>query len=346
MKTWHGLDLFKVIAAILIVYMHTYNGEWGIAGDWIKEVLSTACVPFFFMVSGFLFRMGLERNYEKYGLAGERIWFRNYLSRLVKMYLVWSIITIPVAIMIVDRGHPEYGLAMKVLYHLRLFFLTGSIGIYWYVLAVILSAVIIRFFYKRNNIVLLWIVSSLLFVWGCLYNSPINRQQPWFEILHIVFGSERNFMNVGLFYMLSGFLFPARIVNDISGKKVGGVIFIVLLVSVLLRSFEFMTIRTNFTQALVAFSLFVAASSFEFSCFRSFSLGLRKLSVGIYMLHFPFILLFDFYLAKSTLLDFLITLVFSIGMFFVLTAILPHYSSVLFGYPSNRTTVELIMQSK
>ena len=35
-KTWYGIDLFKVLAAVLIVNLHTYNLDWGTPGLWVK----------------------------------------------------------------------------------------------------------------------------------------------------------------------------------------------------------------------------------------------------------------------------------------------------------------------
>ncbi len=219
MKTWYGIDLFKFIAAVLIVYLHSYNSDWGMVGSWVKQVLGTACVPFFFISSGFLFRRGLERNRIKNGEPGERTWFRHHMARLLRMYAVWTLLTLPVAFLIVNRGHPEYGVAMKVLYHLRLVFLTGSIGYYWYILALIMGVAVIYWIHLKKCDSLLWALASPLFLWGCFYQSGFNHHQPYFEVFHVVFGPERNFLNVGLFYLLIGFRFPRQLPIDGTGFR-------------------------------------------------------------------------------------------------------------------------------
>lgn len=331
MKTWYGIDFFKIISAVLIVYMHTYCGDWGYAGSWIKEVLSTACVPFFFIASGFFLRKGIDSHETKGGPSVEKSWFRHYIIRLVKMYIAWSVITFPISVMIVKRAHPDNGLAMKILYEIRLFFLAGSIGVYWYLLALILGAIIIRWGYKRGVLVPLMVASSVLFLYGCLYNSPINRGQSVFEVLHIVFGSERNVFNVGLFFILIGFLCLSGSITtkELSSKWVASTF---LVVAILIRTLEWALLKTNFTHALVAITAFMTAISSSYKGFSSVSFAMRRMSIGLYLLHFPFILLFDFYLKKCTLIDFPITLVFSIIVYYLAGQIAPKVTGVLFGY--------------
>ena len=61
-KTYKGIDFFKFIFALLIVYMHTYCFDGGPVGEWIKGVLSAVGVPFFFIASGFFFGKGLKKT--------------------------------------------------------------------------------------------------------------------------------------------------------------------------------------------------------------------------------------------------------------------------------------------
>lgn len=336
-RIWYGLDLFKFGAAVLIVFRHTYNFDWGFAGTWINQVLTIACVPFFFLVSGFLLRRGIEKSLTRGGEDEERFWFRRYQSRLITMYGVWTLLTLPIAFLIVNRGHPEYGVGMKILYHFRLFFLTGSIGYYWYILTLIISAVIIRWFFKKDKVSWLLFIASLLYLWGCAYDSPLNKQQPYFEILHVIFGSTRNFLNTGLFYMLIGFMFPAT--EETSCPRRKRIISLVcLLASLAVRTIETLYVKTPCTIAFVAISALFVALSFDFLSVSRISEDLRKMSIAIYLLHCPFILSFDFYLRRGTLMDFPLALVFSFVAYYLLTRLIPKCSSVLFGYPATRVS--------
>lgn len=298
----------------------------------MKQVLSTACVPFFFISSGFLFRRGLERNRAKNGELGERKWFGHYMTRLIKMYAAWTLLTLPVAFIIVNRGHPEYGLVMKVIYHLRLIFLTGSIGYLWYILALMMGVAVIYWFHIKKYDSFLLAIATLLFLWGCFYHSAFNHHQPYFEVLHVVFGSERNFLNVGLFYLLIGFSFPHELPKK-EGALRKWLPLILLIVAIFIRTLEFKFLRTNFTQAFVAISAFYLALSYDYAILSNVSIDMRKLSVGVYLLHCPFILSFDFYLRKGTLLDFPLTLIVCVIVFYLLSWYAPRLFSILFGYP-------------
>ena len=108
--------------------------------------------------------------------------------------------------------------------------------------------------------------------------------------------------------------------------------------ALLIRTLEVRLFRMIFTTALVAVGAFAVALSFRFDCLSRVSLELRKLSVGIYLLHCPFILSFDFYLRRGTLVDFPVTLAFCFIAYYSLTRIMPQLSSVLFGYPSRPMT--------
>lgn len=333
MKTfqYNTVDLFKLFAAVLIVFRHTYNGDWAFWGDWIKQVLTTACVPFFFLCSGFFLRKGMEQRLQSGGEVAESQWFRQYIWRLAKMYIAWSALTFPVAVMLVNRGHPEYGIGMKLLYHIRLFFLTGSIGVYWYLLALIICAIGIRWCYKRNLLRPFVPVSLLLFLLGCAYDSPLNQNQLPFQMLHIIFGSERNFLTVGLFYVLLGFIwdsvspFQRRVCRK-------GTVAALFFCFIMLRTGEVFILRSNYTQALVAISAFLLATTHCGSTTSSFYMAARHLSIGLFLIHFPFVLLFDFYLRKGTIIDFPVTLLFSVIVYYLLTYLPPIVSKTLLGH--------------
>ncbi len=79
---------------------------------------------------------------------------------------------------------------------------------------------------------------------------------------------------------------------------------------IVIRTLEYLFLKTNFTQALVAVGAFNLAMSFEYEILSKVSLEMRKSSVGLYLLHCPFIFSFDFYLRRGTVLDFPVSLLF------------------------------------
>lgn len=131
-----GIDVLKLVCALLVVYTHTYCYEsgWG----FIRHLFSALGVPFFFIASGFFFAKGLNRNHD-----APLQYVKKYVQRVSVMYLLWTLLSFPVAWMNLSIAHADYTWWMKCIYLVRCLFLTGSVGIYWYVLSLIYNSVII-----------------------------------------------------------------------------------------------------------------------------------------------------------------------------------------------------------
>lgn len=312
-KYYQGIDIFKFMCALLIVFMHTYCHDYGQLGKWFHQVITTIAVPYFFIVSGFFFTKGLLRNQDI------KTYRNKYLKRVTLMYIFWSIITLPVSwFLIIAKGHPDYSFILKIIYQLRLFFFTGSLGIYWYILALIYNSLIIYLVFKYKKDLLLYIVSILLFFIGVIYNSPYNNGNFVFESIHVVFGSERNFLNVGLLYMAIGYFIAKHKI-----KYNSSLMLTLILIAIIIRTFEFKYVNTNIGQAFIALFLFLYSLNFNRKFLKDISKSLRELSTAIYLEQFPFILLFDFYLEKGTLLDFSLTITFCLVLYYLLKKALP-----------------------
>ena len=154
--------------------MHTYNADLGSCGDWVKQVLSTACVPFFFIASGFFFRRGMDRSSGAPGAENHEIeWFRNYLSRLVKMYLAWTLLSLPVAVSFDFKWFSSVSLEMRrlsvalYLIHFPLillfdfyltkgtlldfpFILLSSVALYYLMISIVPKCSVLLFGYARH----------------------------------------------------------------------------------------------------------------------------------------------------------------------------------------------------
>ncbi|MDO4186083.1 MAG: acyltransferase [Bacteroidales bacterium] len=313
-KILHGLDIYKWVCALLIVFLHTYNRDWGVAGHWFWSVITSIGVPFFFIVSGFFYGKGLVRS------EFSREYFMKYFKRLVIMYVAWSIITLPVSWLCVLRGHPDYSLPLKVVYLFRMFFFSGSCGIYWYILALICCSIVIFHFMKRGRGNALYVMAVLLFGVGVWYDSPYNNHNLVFQFIHAVFGSERNFFNVGLFYMCIGYFFAS---HEKIHKTRSIHLYALLTISIVLRTIEVNLLHTNLLQALIAIVLFLLAWNTELNISDEQSLRIRKLSTAMYLLHYPFILLFDFYLRRGTIIDYPVALCFCLIVFYVIINYFP-----------------------
>ena len=292
---YKGLDAMKLLCAFLVVYIHTYNGDWGIVGSWFKSVITSAAVPFFFIVSGFFYIKGLMRN------KFHKDYFLKYFRRLLLFYIVWTIISIPVSWLCTVRGHPDYTLSLKVVFLFRMFFFSGSCGYYWYVISLIYCCPVLYFFISKGWNKYLYILAVLMFGIGIWYNSSSYDNNMMFQFIHVVFGSERNFINQGLFYMSLGCFFANHELK--MNYKSASVIFLLAIV-ILLRTLEVVFMPISVLQALVAVLLFILALNIRVGFSVEMSFYIRKWSTALYMIHCPFILLFDFYLSKGTIVDY------------------------------------------
>ncbi len=324
-KQYPIIDILKFSSAILIVFMHTYCRDFGQYGQLFVDTICTIGVPFFFITSGFFYSKGLKRNN---ALIEKKEYFRKYVTRIIKMYVSWSIITIPITILIIQRAHPDYSLYLKFIYLIRLFFFVGSIGIYWYILALIYNSYILYQCQKKNYLQILFVFSIIMWAIGVIYNSPYLNELILFKIVHAIFGSERNFLMVGLFYMIIGFYFEK---HESKIKFNNNLLIFLFITSIIIRIIEATLINTNFTHVLEAILLFMIGINY-FPKKDLNTLYYRELSTGIYLLHFPFILLFDFYLINGTFIDFFSALIFSIVTIFLTKKYFPkNIYKTLFG---------------
>lgn len=323
-RIYSGVDLMKLLFAISIVFMHTYCHDLGIIGSTIVKFVSVTGVPFFFICSGFFLKIGLDRYQSD---DEKRAYYNNYIIRLLKMYVSWSLITLPVAVIIITRAYPDSSVFFKFIYWIRMFLLSGSLGVYWYILALMISSFFLYYSDKRGYTVFLFVFSFIFFVWGELYNSSINKGQLYFEWIHVLFSSSRNFLNTGLFYMIIGYTI-ARMINYFVKNR--SLVLFLLVFSLGFRICEVYMFETSIGVVFLSISSFIAAISVNAESVNT--LLFRKLSIGLYMIHFPFILLFDFYLKKGTMIDFPISLTFSLVLFIIIAKVLPkNIFHILFG---------------
>jgi hypothetical protein len=243
------------------------------------------------------------------------------------MYIAWTIITLPVSWLCIEWGHSDYSLPLKIVYLFRMTLFSGSCGIYWYLLALMECSLILFICVKKNVETSMYIFAVILFIIGIAYNSPLNKDNYLFQFIHIVFGSERNFLNTGLLYICAGFYIAN---HSIQPNKI--TLIIALATSILLRTIEIQYLHTNFFQSLIAIFLFLFAQQTNIRINDSVSLQIRKMSVALYLLHFPFLLVYDYHFSRNTISGFISATAFSLVTFHLLK----HFTSektmkLLFG---------------
>ena len=127
------IDVFKLIMSVFVVSLHTLfdgsNDGGLLIGIW--RTLANMAVPFFFLCTGyFLWGKISGKGVKKVCFAS----FRKY----VKLYFVWTVIYLPLAVIYYVRNHFSVQSAVKN--YIRELFLSGqhyNSWVLWYLLSAI-----------------------------------------------------------------------------------------------------------------------------------------------------------------------------------------------------------------
>ena len=159
----NSIDLFRLICAILVVVIHTEPFYDNAFGFFLKEYVARIAVPFFLVVAGYFYFSKLRK--------GEPI-FGKYLKKTVTTYAIWSI---PYFLINFWVLHDE---GLGIVYYIKKcvvdFFVYGSYYHFWFFVALIYAVIVTTLLYKAGGIKLVTVVSSVLYLLGCLGSSYYN----------------------------------------------------------------------------------------------------------------------------------------------------------------------------
>lgn len=206
-KNYHAIDLTKFICSILVIVVHTapllnINEDY----NWLLiAILGRFVVPFFFISTAYF----ISLNTQKYG----DFYFKTYIRSLIKTYLIWSIIYLPLGI---DYIGKEFSIPF-FLYPIALIVALVYIGTYfhlWYIPALILALCIVHWAMKHFRKRYILTISFLLILLGSLETYYGFIHTPF--ILNIVdryfgiFITTRNGIFFGLFYVAWGYFIAQK----------------------------------------------------------------------------------------------------------------------------------------
>lgn len=282
-------------------------------------------VPFFFIVSGYFFGRGLEKN-ENYS---KKEYFKKYEKNLLKMYIVWSLIGIPFMVKtylkIYGRNYSYIFLLM-----IRNVFFSGTFGIYWYILAMIGGSILIYYFSSKNKLKLMYLLSFIFFIFGVLYTGFQSIAENniifsyLFKLTWVIFASERNFLMVGWFYMSIGYYLAT---HEIKIKLSWSIVLFILFTGLkfgesYLNSTDILNGNTiSIVQALQAVAYFLIAINLKLNCMQGISKTMRELSSTIYFTHFLFIDIINPTQVGNTVVTFVQVMLLCTAFYFVIKKI-------------------------
>lgn len=284
-----GLDLFKLIAAYLIVLLHAIETSKWYPNE-IKFIFTRFAVPFFFIASGYLLYQKLESS------KSPKSYFIRYEKKLLLIFAIWNVLYLPFMIVSYYQIHGDEGLFRVILLLVRRFFLIGA-GPYWYLLVLLITSAILYLIYKYSKYKILYglmvIGFVLLIPYTCFksYWENLFIFKYIFKVIYTVFSYEFNFIMYGIPFMGLGFIFARKDVKMSSKSSVA-----VLVTATLLRVFEYNLplifnnsfFKDNpFTFAYIpqAIAFFMLAIQIHPPIKKEHSLAMRQLSSFTYFSH-------------------------------------------------------------
>ncbi|MFA4137389.1 MULTISPECIES: serine racemase VanT catalytic subunit [unclassified Brevibacillus] len=162
-KQYGRLDRFGIIAAILLITIHTFPllsiSEW--ADFTLRQTIARVAVPFFFMCTGFFFmqKLGSDRNKNASML-------KQFLWKVGKLYLLSILLYLPVN---VYGGYFTDGFTVFTAVKDLLF--NGTLYHLWYFPGIMLGVCISTFLYTRLSAWNTFWVTLLLYGIGLLGDS-------------------------------------------------------------------------------------------------------------------------------------------------------------------------------
>lgn len=301
---YNFIDVFKLIASFLVVIIHS-NEVGAFIPDCIVSSFSNFAVPFFFIVSGFFFKKGLDNMT---GPKEKKKYFIKYIRRLFIVYLFYSIISLPSAIIVYTNKYPGISIVRLLLVLFRRYLLCGN-GVVWYILAMIEAAVILYFIDKHIEKYKTKVYSALyiLIVVGLLLGINYDAFRDVFSnnfltsinnMFYKIFSWSNNFIMKSIPYMGIGYLLYEK-KNKINFSCITLCINFLLL-SILNIVCFFLKTNSNivfiqnisfsyFINIPQAILFFLIAINSPIPIKRNTSIIFRELSSSIYYLHTYFI---------------------------------------------------------
>jgi hypothetical protein len=199
-KSYPAVDLMKYAGSIMVIMIHCEplipQSE---INFFIKNIICRIAVPFFFVSSAFFLRKGMQTRPE---------YLKKYLMRLLKSYILWSILFLPMGIDWIYQNQP----VPIELFPAALLVGFVHIGTYyhlWYIPAFILSVVFIVNLLKRFSYQIVFGLSLILYLFGSLETYYGLLPSGWFKeffdlVIRLTF-TTRNGLFFGMIFTLIGF---------------------------------------------------------------------------------------------------------------------------------------------
>lgn len=213
---YNSLDIVKFFMAICVIAIHT-NPFFNCANEVIQAIYQSViglAVPFFFLSSGFLLGVKMEQPFSSTNNVEV---LKKYVIKILKLYIIWSIIYLPLAIC--DYVNNHYSFIKSIVHYIRGFVLVGehyNSWVLWYLLSTIYTVLALIILFKKNvslKVVLCIGAIVILFGFGIDvvmgYNGTFPRALVYFKkAVSLTFFGGKIFQ--GAFYIPCGILLSKK----------------------------------------------------------------------------------------------------------------------------------------
>lgn len=323
MKYYNGIDIARVIAAFLVICVHTDPlMSYSESGNYfLVSVVARLAVPFFFVVSGFFF--GKKIDVARSFVADSKVLFSN-LKRLMTIYIVWLLIYFPFQFLAWIRSDESWTYWLTFI---QKSIFEGSYYTLWYLTGLIFSLTFSYILFKLFKPKVTLLITLILFVIGTLLQSyyDVWQTNDLFSTYYTLFLTTRNGLFFGSFFVSLG-IFIAKEKTLLSQRWNVRFFFISLL---LLTIEAFQMKHLEFTKGSGMWFMLVPSTYFLFKTLQSLNLRNRKIfnylrpfSLLVYLSHGLFLIIFNRIFYLNSILYFAIVV---LGTCFLSVAII-YYS--------------------
>ena len=279
-KHYPAIDVAKFIFAIVIVAAHTNpmkycTNQVALA---LYRCIVQGAVPFFFVAAGFLIVKKAEQKSDDL-----RSVIHQHVVRTVKLYCIWHIIYLPLAIYHFYTN--DYSIARAVLVTIRSVLLVGKnfhSDILWYLLSSIYAFTFISLLLKRRLSMLCITACCVpIYLFGNFFSYVISYGKRLSSVSYVLFKAIDLAFSSGRIF--TGFLFVARGML-IAQKKPPLILSLTLFIGGFIANYHMEGISRNLLVAIQSIGTFMVVSEIPLPPSPIYPF-LRKTSTNIYFLH-------------------------------------------------------------
>lgn len=321
MKRYNAIDLARIIAAVLVICVHTDPlFHYSSTGNYfLVTVLARLAVPFFFVTSGFFFGNKIKLGHSS---ESELPILLPVIKRLIALYIAWTMMYLPIQIYAWTRSGGSWSYWLT---YLQKLFFEGSYYTLWYLTGLIFAMAFSYLLFKIFKPGKVLLITLMLYIVGTLLQSyyDVFESESLLSWYYSIFLTTRNGLFFGSLFVSLG-IYMAHHKQNLS-KKWNSRLFILFFILLTIEAFNLEDL--DFTKGSGMWLMLVPTVFFLFKILQKIHLRdrriyqyLRPLSFLLYVSHGLFLIIFASIFKVDSLLYFSIvficTCLFSISIIY------------------------------